>query len=124
MAINFINCGSIGNKGDGIRVSGDVDVTFDGVQSRDNDGHGFNILSQISLMDQLGVPSDTDLNLVKEILSEINSGNGRPTEDIIKNSSLFGKIIEIGANLTTVSANFSTVAASPGLQSLLRLCGA
>ena len=124
MPIKMTNCGAQGNKGDGIRVVGDPDLTLDGFQSINNGGHGYNFLPEASLMEQLGIPADTDPSLVKGILIELLSENGKPPEEVIKSSGLFGKIVEIGADLSTIAANFSTVAANPGIQNILMSLGA
>jgi hypothetical protein len=123
MSVKMKNCGAQRNKGDGIRVAGDVDLTLDGFQSSDNGGHGYNFLPEANVMTQLGLPADTDPALVKSILNELLSQNAKPSEEVIKSSGLFEKVVAKGADLSTIAANFSTLAANPAIQSILKSLG-
>ena len=121
MPINMTDCGANGNKGDGIRVVGDPNLTLKNFQSNNNGGQGYNFITVDALIAQLGLPKETDPQLIKEVFDQLLAGKAESPEMAIKNSGLFGKISAAGADLSTIAANFSSILSNPNLQQFLGL---
>jgi hypothetical protein len=121
MPITMTDCGANGNKGDGIRVVGDPDLTLNNFQSNNNGGQGYNLITVDALIAQLGLPKGTDPKLIKEVFDQLLAGQAESPEMAIKNSGLFGRISAAGADLTTIAANFSSILSNPNLQQFLGL---
>ncbi|MFM9380366.1 hypothetical protein [Pseudomonas sp. UV AK001] len=121
MPITMTDCGASGNKGDGMLVIGDADLTLKNFQSNNNGGHGFNIITVDAFIAQLGLPKGTDPQLIKKVFDQLLAGQAESPEMAIKNSGLFGKISAAGADLSTIAANFSNILSNPNLQHFLGL---
>lgn len=121
MPIYMKDCGARGNKGDGMLVVGDANLTLNNFQSNNNGGQGFNIITVDALIAQLGLPKETDRHLIKEVFDQLLADKTLSPERAIRNSGLFGKISAAGADLSTIAANFSSILTNPNLQLFLGL---
>lgn len=102
-----------GNGGDGIRIEGDVDLDADNIYTANNGGQGLNIIGHASIMEQFGLPKETDPKVLAQLLLAIRSAPENEKQSVVKNSSLWGKF-SIGAiNTTTFVSNLIAIANSP-----------
>jgi hypothetical protein len=109
------NIVSTGNGGDGIRIEGDVDVDIqsDSINVSGNGGHGINVIKHTGLMQQFGLPKDTDPKELSSLLITLVGAHDRDKSSVIKKSSLFSKF-SIGAlNTTTLISNLINISNNP-----------
>lgn len=123
MPINMKGCGASGNKGDGVRVVGDVNLNLDNFQSNNNEGHGYNFITVEALVAQLGLPKESDPQMIKDVLERLLAERDLEPREVIENSGLFATITAAGADISTIAANFSSILANPSLQDYLRILG-
>src|SRR5690606_27470435 len=85
MGIKIVGGNFSGNRRDGIRVEGDVDVEIINPNSENNGGQGINIIQSPNIMRQLGLPDDTNPEELVRLLIAVRSAPGNQKEGIIKN---------------------------------------
>lgn len=121
MAIVLKNCVASNNGGDGLRVEGDVDLEVDGFTADGNGGQGVNIIKHASIMDQFGLPRDTDPKELAALLVQIQaSQTQQEKEDVVKRSSLWGKF-KVGAlNSTTLIASLIAISTNPQVTEIIK----
>jgi hypothetical protein len=104
-----------GNGGDGIRIEGDVDVDIqaDELNVSGNGGHGINVIKHAGIMQQFGLPKETDPKELCDLLTKLLSAQHQDKPSVIKESSLFSKF-SIGAlNTTTLISNLINISNNP-----------
>lgn len=119
MVIKLIGVTSIGNGGDGIRIEGDVELEADGIYTANNGGQGINILKHAGIMQQFGLPPDTDPKDLAHLLIAIQAAPQEEKEKVIKASGLWGKFISGALNTTTVISNLINIAGNPQVVQLI-----
>ena len=119
--ITMTNVTSSNNGGDGVRIEGDIDVDIDGLVTEGNGGEGLNITQHQSVIEQLGLPKDTDPMLLAELLNKLQEpASNEQKETIIVRSRLGQFLREQGINITTIAANLLTIASNPSVQQLIQ----
>lgn len=101
------------NGGDGIRVEGDVDMEISHATVESNGGQGINVIQHASIMQQFGLPTDTDPKELAKLLLDIRSAPERKQESVIKDSSLRSKVGKGALNTSTLISNFINIATNP-----------
>ncbi|MEL7324282.1 MAG: hypothetical protein AAGK13_02270 [Pseudomonadota bacterium] len=121
MAIVLKNVVASNNGGDGLRVEGDVDLEVDGFTADGNGGQGVNIIKHASIMDQFGLPRDTDPKELAALLVQIQAGQTQQEkEDVVKRSSLWGKF-KVGAlNSTTLITNLIAISTNQQVTEIIK----
>lgn len=119
--IIMTNVRSSNNGRDGVRIEGDVDVEIDGLVTEGNGGEGLSIIQPQSLIEQLGIPKDTDPTLVVELLNKLQEpASNEQKEKIILRSRLGQFFRKQGVNITTITANLLTIASNPSVQQVIQ----
>lgn len=118
--ITLSNVTCTNNGGDGVRIEGDIDVDINGLVAHGNGGKGLNIVQPRSLMEQIGLPPETDPLLVAEVLRKLQKP-GEPDDKhrTIVQSRLGQFLREQSVNMTTIVANLLTIATNPGVQQII-----
>jgi len=113
MAIKIVGGNYSGNGRDGIRVTGEVDIEIINPNAENNGGQGLNIIQHSSIMQQLGLPEDTNPRELVNLLIAIRSAPENEKESVLKSSSLWGKFGTGALNTTTLISNLITIATNP-----------
>lgn len=121
MGVKLINCGAFDCAEDGFRFTGNVDVEAEGCVAARNGGQGFNVLPKAPLMEELGLPADTDPAKLAEVLRALQ---GIPKEQQVAEAekrgfkqTLFGVLKEGPAYLN----NVLQLANSPQVQQYIQM---
>jgi hypothetical protein len=118
MAIKIIGGNISGNGGDGIRIEGDVDLEASGVNIENNGGRGVNIIKHAGIMQQFGLPVDTDPGELANLLIAIKSAPSEKSK-VITESNLWGKFSTGVLNSTTLVSNLINFTNSPQCMQLI-----
>lgn len=117
MTIKITNITTKNNGRDGVRIEGDIDVEIDGLTAEGNGGQGLNIIKPQTILDQLGLPTDTDPALLAELLAKLKTANSIEEKEKTIVSSRLGQFLrKHGINITTITANLLSIAASNNVQ--------
>jgi hypothetical protein len=119
MTITLIGCKSFGNGGDGLRIEGDVQANVIGFEAFNNGGQGINIIKHAGLLEQLGLPKETDPKELAELLTLLTNSPQAERARIVQSSGLFKTLVGLGMEGVTLLANLSTIAASPQAQTII-----
>ncbi|EGQ9235439.1 hypothetical protein [Vibrio alginolyticus] len=119
MTIKLSGVRAVGNGGDGIRIEGDVDLEANDIYTANNGGQGINILKHAGIMQQFGLPKDTDPKELADLLLSIRNAPANEKTDAIKGSSLWGKFAIGALNTTTLISNLINIAGSPQAMQLI-----
>ena len=114
------NCTSLNNGGDGVRIEGDFDIEIDGLHTAGNGGQGINIIETRSILQSIGLPEDTEPQLVIEVLNRLVASQPEQNSEIVTRSRLGQQLRRLGLDLTTVTANLVTIASSPTVQRVIQ----
>jgi hypothetical protein len=119
--ITLINVTSTNNGGDGVRIEGNINVDVNGLITHGNGGKGLNIIQSFSLMEELGMPKNTDPLLIVELLTKLQKpATDIEKEKIITRSGLGQFLKKQGINMTTITANLLSIAGSQGVQQVIQ----
>ncbi|MEZ9351599.1 hypothetical protein AB4182_08545 [Vibrio splendidus] len=120
MAIEIGKIITRGNQRDGVRLPKDTDLKVDEIHAVDNGGDGFNVIDTDNLLDKLGLPQDTNLQELSELLNILRTIESKEEQfEIVKNSSFFDQISSAVLNSTTLVANIVTAASIPQVQQII-----
>ena len=124
MTIRLYDVNTSGNRRDGVRLTVGADTNVDIVKLRsdNNGGDGLNIFNKESIYETLNLPKEIDSKLLMQVLTDIaaiKEGGIDIPQEIIQRSGLAQKVIELGANITTIAANITTLASSPNIQNII-----
>ncbi|WP_162823678.1 hypothetical protein [Lysobacter sp. TY2-98] len=108
------------NGGDGIRIEGDVHVDAEDLLVEGNGGSGIAILRHAPLLEQLGLPRDTDPQALARLLHELQGIRPAKREEHAAKSSLLRKVGGGAAGMVAFAANVATLAASPQVSQLIQ----
>ena len=122
MSIKIGTLVSTGNGGDGVRIEGDVDFEVGSLETSGNGGQGINIIKHAGVMQQFGLPKETDPKELATLLLALRNSVPDKQSTVVKESSLFGKFAIGALNTTTLISNLINIASSPqGLQLIATL---
>lgn len=122
MSIKIGTLVSEGNGGDGVRIEGDVDFEVDLLKTSGNGGQGINVIKHAGIMQQFGLPKETNPQELANLLLAIRNSVPEKQSEVVKESSLFSKFAIAALNTTTLISNLINIASSPqGLQLIATL---
>ena len=122
MSIKIGTLVSRNNGGDGVRIEGDVDFEVDSLETSGNGGQGINVIKHAGIMQQFGLPKETDPKELAALLLALRNSVPEKQTAVVKESSLFSKFAIGALNTTTLISNLINIASSPqGLQLIATL---
>lgn len=122
MSIKIGTLVSTGNGGDGVRIEGDVDFEVGSLETSGNGGQGINVIKHAGVMQQLGLPKETDPKELAALLLALRNSAPEKQSAVVKGNSLFKKFSNGALNTTTLISNLINIASSPqGLQLIATL---
>lgn len=119
MTIHIKDLVARNNGGDGVHIVGDVQLDAEGVVLEGNGGSGIAILRHASLLEQLGLPGDTDPQALARLLQELQNVRPYNREEHAAESSLLRRVGGGVADMTDFAANVATIAGSTGISQLI-----
>jgi hypothetical protein len=120
MTIKIRGLVSSGNGGDGIRIEGDVHLDAEDVVTEGNGGQGINIIRHAGLLDQLGLPKETDPKALADLLASLRGVPPHAREKVIRESGLLSKLGRGVVDVSTVVNNIVSIAANPVVADIIR----
>ena len=108
------------NGGDGIRIEGDVQLDAEDIRAEGNGGQGVNILRHASLLEQLGLPKETDPQALARLLQELQSTPLEKREETVRSSGILQRMGRGVIDLTTVISNILSIATNPAVQEVVK----
>ena len=119
MTIIIENCESNNNGRDGFRIERD-DVRISNCSARGNGGQGFNIIRSQSVLEQIGLPSDTDPREVAHLLTLLRTKPADQKQDFLENNGIFQHLKSFVMDTTTLAANLITISADPRINAIVQ----
>lgn len=108
------------NGGDGIRIEGDVQLDAEGIRAEGNGGQGVSILRHASLLEQLGLPKETDPHALARLLQELQSTPPEKRAEAVRSSGILQRMGRGVIDLTTVTSNILSVVTNPAVQDVVK----
>ncbi|KQH89395.1 hypothetical protein [Vibrio fluvialis] len=125
MAIEIGKITANNNGRDGVRLPDNVDFKATEIIANGNLGDGVNIVKTDSVLGQLGIPEDIDIQDFISLLEEIGPLGDTEKEAVIKESTLLQSLLTGAYDLVAVTANILAIATNDKfaeIVSVLREC--
>jgi hypothetical protein len=108
------------NGGDGIRIEGDVPLDAKDIRAEGNGGQGLNIIRHAGLLEQLGLPKETDPHALAELLKLLQSVPSGGREQVVRSSSILQKLGRFSVDASTLVSNIVSLSTNPAVLEIIR----
>jgi hypothetical protein len=120
MTIRIRGLRSFNNGGDGLRIEGDVHVVAEDILTKDNRGHGVQLLRHAPLMEKIGLPKETDPQLLSAVLQKLQQVPTDAGEETVRRSGLLEKFGKIVVDSSTFISNVLSISANPNVAEIIK----
>lgn len=106
------------NCGIGFRLEGDVDLDVNGLKA---EGIGTFLIAHkhAPMMNQLGLPADTDPKHLARLLDELRRVDVSERQAVVQRSGLLDAMLKKGQDITNVANGIAALASTPAVQALI-----
>jgi hypothetical protein len=121
MAIKIKVTNANNNGCDGIHIEGggNMDMDIEVINAVGNGGQGINIIKHASILEELGLPKETNPQALAELLQQLQSVPPEDRQQIVKKSRLMAQLAKFALESSTIIANVITIASSPSVIGLI-----
>lgn len=120
MTIKIIGNIAVGNGRNGISLNSGDDVELIGNIIKDSRYDAVRVYPQSSIMQQLGLPEDTDPRELAQLLDTLRNLPEGSRQAEVGRSGLFQRWATAGMNVISLGANLVTVAGAANVQELIK----
>ncbi len=103
----------------GVQIEGKVDLDIDKITALRNGGEGVVVRDTPCILEALGLPKDTNPKDLANLILQVQNESEQNRERIIKNSSLFSKILPNSISTTALISNVLNIANHPQFQAIV-----
>lgn len=120
MTIRIRGLVSSNNGGDGIRIEGDVHLDAEDIRTEGNGGQGVNIIRHTGLLEQMGLPKDTDPQALAELLKMLQGIPSSDREHAVQSSGILQKLGRFSVDASTMVSNIVSISTNPAVVEIIR----
>lgn len=119
MTIRIRGLVSSNNGGDGVRIEGNVHLDAEDIYTFGNGGQGINIIRHAGLLEQLGLPKETDPVALANLLKTLQDVPLAEREVAVRKSGILPKIGTFAVDCSSFISNLLSIAGSPAVQTVI-----
>ena len=108
------------NGGDGIRIEGDEHIDAEDIHTFGNGGQGINIIRHAGLLEQLGLPKETDPVALANLLAALQNIPVPEREAAVVQSGILQKIGKVAVDGSTFISNILSIAGNPAVAGVIQ----
>lgn len=113
MSIKIGKVTANGNAQDGVRVPESANFEVGALEANSNGGSGLNIIKdKDNILTELGLPENTDMQILSELLSKIKKAPDNESKSNIVKESVFLKSLGVITNSTSLIASAISIASN------------
>jgi hypothetical protein len=122
MVIRIKNCSFTENGKNGMLVDSgfNIDMEVEGSNFSNNGENGLHLKRDVSLIEQLGLPEDTNPRELAELLRALNEMHPARRQSAVESSGLVRRWAERGLNVASLGANIVTMAGGGNVLGLIK----
>jgi hypothetical protein len=120
MTIRIRGLVSSNNGGDGVRIEGDVHLDAEDIHTFGNGGQGINIIRHAGLLEQLGLPKETDPVALAKLLTTLQNVPAAEKEAAVLQSGILQRIGKVAVDGSTFISNVLSIAGNPAVHTIIQ----
>lgn len=120
MIIRIRGLVSSNNGGDGVRIEGDVHLDAEDIHTFGNGGQGINIIRHAGLLEQLGLPKETDPVALANLLKMLQNVPVAEREAAVLESGILQKIGKVAVDCSSFISDVLSIAGNPAVHTVIQ----